>query len=263
MIEFNRFYGGKHHALTMSYDDGMIFDRKLVDIFNKYGIKGTFHLNSGNFGKEGYISKEEVKILYRGHEVACHTVHHGYLERMPYGTAVNEVMNDRKALEEASERIVRGMSYPFGTYNDAVKGILNNCNICYSRTVNATHGFEWPADFLEWNPTCHHSDRLMEITEQFFDNKDVWFASRLFYVWGHSFEFQNDWSLIENFCKKISGQDDIWYATNIEIYDYINDLKRLQITADETKVYNPSNQDLWFSRNGETIMIKAGETLEW
>ena len=50
--------------------------------------------------------------------------------------------------------------------------------------------------------------------------------------------------------------------TNIEIYDYINDLKRLQITADETKVYNPSNQDLWFSRNGETIMIKAGETLE-
>ena len=80
MIEFNRFYGGKHHALTMSYDDGMIFDRKLVDIFNKYGIKGTFHLNSGNFGKEGYISKEEVKILYRGHEVACHTVHHGYLE---------------------------------------------------------------------------------------------------------------------------------------------------------------------------------------
>ena len=34
---------GKHKVLTMSYDDGKLADRRLVSIFNHYGIKGTFH----------------------------------------------------------------------------------------------------------------------------------------------------------------------------------------------------------------------------
>ena len=43
---------GKHKVLTMSYDDGKLADRRLVSIFNHYGIKGTFHLNSGMHGPE-------------------------------------------------------------------------------------------------------------------------------------------------------------------------------------------------------------------
>ena len=39
--------GGKFKALTFSYDDGTIHDRRLVEIFNQNGCKGTFHLNSG------------------------------------------------------------------------------------------------------------------------------------------------------------------------------------------------------------------------
>ena len=38
---------GKAKALTMSYDDGREQDRKLVEIFNRYGIRGTFNLNYG------------------------------------------------------------------------------------------------------------------------------------------------------------------------------------------------------------------------
>ena len=44
---YKAFPGGKHKVLTMSYDDGKIQDRRLVGIFNKYGIKGTFNVNSG------------------------------------------------------------------------------------------------------------------------------------------------------------------------------------------------------------------------
>ena len=36
---------GKAKALTMSYDDGKIQDERLVSIFNRYGIRGTFNLN--------------------------------------------------------------------------------------------------------------------------------------------------------------------------------------------------------------------------
>ena len=34
---------GKAKALTMSYDDGKIQDERLVSIFNRYGIRGTFN----------------------------------------------------------------------------------------------------------------------------------------------------------------------------------------------------------------------------
>ena len=61
-MSFKTYYpGGKSKALTLSYDDGQIFDRRLVEIFNKYNMKGTFHLNSGTLGKDGYVTQEEVK----------------------------------------------------------------------------------------------------------------------------------------------------------------------------------------------------------
>ena len=68
---------GKHKVLTMSYDDGKAADRRLVEIFNKNGIKGTFHLNSGIMEEDPErIPLNEVKELYKGHEISCHTYTH-------------------------------------------------------------------------------------------------------------------------------------------------------------------------------------------
>ncbi len=39
MIRTDRFKDGKQHIVTMSYDDGPDTDLKLIEIFNKYGIK--------------------------------------------------------------------------------------------------------------------------------------------------------------------------------------------------------------------------------
>ena len=43
-------------------------------------------------------------------------------------------------------------------------------------------------------------------------------------MWGHSYEFENNnnWVILKNFCKTAGGREDIWYATNIEICDYIS-----------------------------------------
>ena len=38
--------GGLAKAITFSYDDGQVYDRRLIEIFNQAGFKGTFHLNS-------------------------------------------------------------------------------------------------------------------------------------------------------------------------------------------------------------------------
>ena len=65
---------GKAKALTMSYDDGKIQDERLVSIFNRYGIRGTFNLNYGMIDKEGLtpprIKSSRINELYTGHEIA-------------------------------------------------------------------------------------------------------------------------------------------------------------------------------------------------
>ena len=66
---------GKHKVLTLSYDDGRVEDRRLVEIMNQNGVRGTFHLNSGLADKER-IQVEEWKTLYQRHEVSCHTALH-------------------------------------------------------------------------------------------------------------------------------------------------------------------------------------------
>ena len=40
MKVYTCFPGGKAKALTMSYDDGKVQDRRLIDIFNKYFMRG-------------------------------------------------------------------------------------------------------------------------------------------------------------------------------------------------------------------------------
>ena len=98
-VRFGFFPGNKRHALTMSYDDGVVQDRRLVEIFNKYGIKGTFHLNSSTLGKEKHISADEVATLYAGHEVSVHSVTHPHLENIPTAQIHYEILDDRAELE--------------------------------------------------------------------------------------------------------------------------------------------------------------------
>ncbi len=257
---------GNYKALTLSYDDGKITDRRLIDILNQNGIRGTFHLNSEYLGQtEGhslpYITKEDAGKLYCGHEIASHTSTHPTMTRMPAEENVREVLSDRRALEEICGYPVRGFSYPNGVHSREIYSLLKHCGIAYGRTTAATHRFDLPDNFYAWNPTCHHNDRLMEHLDQFLHTQ---YDQRLmlFYVWGHSYEFDRDgnWDLIEEFAREAGGRDDVWYASNIEIHDYLKCAENLIYFADMRGVYNPGSGDVWLSVNGEIHRIRSGET---
>ena len=253
---------GKHKALTMGYDDGKEDDRRLVEIFNRYGIRGTFHVNSGS-RVGGRIPMEEYPKLYEGHEVACHTLTHPTIARCPMTEVVHEVLEDRKRLEALLGRPVRGLSYPNGSYSEEIKKLLPALGIRYSRIVGDSHGFGLPADLYEWVPTCHHNHDLLADGEAFVNlNKKQYLY--LMYVWGHSYEFSRDdnWEVMESFCELAGGRDDIWYATNIEYVDYMERLRGLQFGADNTFVYNPYAASVWISVNDEIRELKGGE-LTW
>lgn len=261
-IRFDRYPGGVHKALTLSFDDGRDHDRRFVAKLNEYGLIGTFHLNSGFFGRNGYISADEVSSLYEGHEVSAHTVDHPFLEQSPPDQVAHTILADRQALETLVGYPVRGMSYPFGTYNDRIVSMLPSLGIEYARTV-ASHGtFGMPNDPLTWHPTCHHKQML--------DHVDAFLAptrhSRmlLFYVWGHSYEFENDdnWDLIDRFAERVSRREDIWYATNAEIIAYKRALESLRCSVDCKTIHNPSAIGVWVSADGESVHVPAGQTVK-
>lgn len=241
------FPGGKAKALTMSYDDGKAQDERLVGIFNRYGIKGTFNLNYGMLGKEPRLDADKVRRLYEGHEIATHTMTHPTIARCPLTEVAEEILEDRKGLERLTGQIVRGHAYPNGSSSEEIRRLFGQLGIAYGRMVPSSHSFELPTDPMEWYPTCHHNDpKLMEMAESFANFKKKQYL-KLMYVWGHSYEFDNNdnWDVIEEFCRYMGGRDDIWYAANIEIVDYLDAAKRLRFTADNTSVYNPSALSVW------------------
>lgn len=257
---FMRFPGGKGKAVTLSYDDSIEADAKLIAMMQKYGVKGTFNLIPGWFAEEGttypegetycLVSPKKALDIYAVPqvEVANHGDTHSYMTTLTTAEMAAEMIACRRKLETLFSRNVRGMAYPYGWYNEELKKVLSMCGVVYSRTVNSTHDFELPEDFLEWHPTCHHDEpELMQLTEAFV-GMEVREQPKLFYLWGHTFEFERNknWEVMENFLEKVSGNDDTWYATNIEIYEYVKAYERLEISADGKRIVNPSKIPVWF-----------------
>jgi peptidoglycan/xylan/chitin deacetylase (PgdA/CDA1 family) len=252
---------GKHKVLTMSYDDGREEDRRLVSIFNQYGIKGTFHVNAG-ITQDNRIPLSEYRTLYRGHEVSCHTYTHPTIARCPIEQVAEQIIEDRRQLEKAVGYPVRGMSYPNGSYSKKIIDLLPSLGIRYSRIVGNSEHFYMPENFLEWKATCHHNHKLLQLGEEFINlNKTQYLY--IMYVWGHSYEFTQDdnWNVIEDFCKMVAYKDDIWYATNIQIVDYMEAADRLQFTITGDLVYNPSYQSVWISVDDQIYEIRGGQTV--
>ena len=51
-------------AVTFSYDDGVTQDIRLVEIFNRYGLKSTFNLNSELLGTKSFFDLEGKKLEF-------------------------------------------------------------------------------------------------------------------------------------------------------------------------------------------------------
>ena len=90
-----------------------------------------------------------------------------------------------------------------------------------------------------------------------------WWDPMLFYLWGHSYEFEarDNWEVIEEFARTVSGKDDIWYATNIEIYDYCEAFSRLRFNTVMTTCVNPTASDLWFAYGEKEVHVPAGQNV--
>lgn len=218
-------------ALTFSYDDGVTTDERLIEIFNRYGMKCTFNLNTGRHPASGERPSWKVKEatigrflvgelpeIYKGHEVAVHSLTHPHLEAISEDECRRELVDDIDNIEKIFGKKPVGMAYPYGSYNDTVVRLVGESGLRYARGTNANFSFDVQTDLLRFRPTCHHKvENLMDLARDFVALKPE--TPKIFYVWGHSYEFaaDNNWDIIERFCEFMAGRDDIFYGTNEQV----------------------------------------------
>jgi len=227
-------WNGKKKAITFSFDDGVMQDVRLIEILNRYNLKATFNLNSDLLGKESSLNRNgrevrhdkinpcDIKSIYKGHEIAVHTLTHPNLTGLDDDEIIRQVEEDRIKLTKLCGYEVVGMAYPCGGVNNddrVAKIIKENTGVKYARTITSTHKFDKQSNLYRFNPSVYYIEKdLDRVVDDFLSVKTK--SEQLLYIWGHSYEMDAEyitWEKFEQVCKKLSNKADIFYGTNREI----------------------------------------------
>ena len=159
--------GGKAKAFNSSYDDGVVQDRRFVELLNRYGLKGTFNLNSGLM-RSGFtwthesgmeirrLPESQVRQIYQGHEVASHTLMHPYMHDLDRKAVLHQMVEDKRNLEEIFGREVAGFAVPFTYYSDLIADCAREAGFEYARISEEGGTFAPPRDRYWWRAGVLH-----------------------------------------------------------------------------------------------------------
>lgn len=237
---------------TMSFDDGITQDARIIEILKKYNMPCTFNINTGLYGvrwdwvatavgKPGLLhlrfTKAELETgIYDGFDVEVHTLNHPSLAGN-YGNnksaIIREVGDDAKNIKELTGIEPVGMAYPGGLESDTsdyvIRTILANTPVRFARlavSAKKPSDFALPEYWMMWYPTCSICNIATAKTLfKRFANAEVTDHDLLFYGWGHGYELdQNDsWDEFEELIKMISETEGIVFVTNAEFYELFKD----------------------------------------
>ena len=225
--------GGKKKAFNITYDDGVLQDDRFVAMLNRYGIKGTFNLNS-QLMQEAFswihpngmqvrrLSPERAKHLYDGHEVASHTLSHPYMHELSDEELYRQLKSDKDNLEKLFDREVKGFAVPFEYYDDRIADCARACGFIYARESACTGNFTPCTDAYYWKAGIYHIDPdLPNFVARFLNTQEELAVCQIV---GHSYDLdaENLWGTMELICAAVSKCDDIWFCTNAELVDFLS-----------------------------------------
>ena len=214
----SKFFIGKNMKIvSLSFDDGTIYDKRFIDLLNKYGLKATFNLNSGLDNFIWYyedkpirrLNLEESKDIYNGHEVASHSLTHPYFSSLDEKRQIQEVEEDILNLEKIFSRKIEGFAFPFIDQTEAnIQVVKNNIDLKYIRCSIFTEKI-LPKDRYHVGINALYDDK--DIYEKLERYKSNILPNSLFVIAGHSYEFEvkNDWEKIEKLLKYLKENDDL------------------------------------------------------
>lgn len=197
----------------ISFDDGTVWDRRFVELLNKYGIKATFNLNSG---LEDFVWQYEDRFpvrrqilsdtleLYRGHEIASHSLHHHWLNTLTPPQLSREVGDDCAALKQLFGLQEIGFGVPFTACNEREVKIIRKF-VRYIRLSEFSDSFAPPAD--PYHIPIHALYNQPDVRERIaaFAESDLPVA--LFVMAGHSYELEvlDHWGYMEELLQYIQS----------------------------------------------------------
>lgn len=260
--------GGKPKAFNISYDDGVLQDVRFVELLNKYGLKGTFNLNSGLM-KTGFawihengmtvkrLPESVVRKLYEGHEVASHTCTHPYMDSLSKADILGQMGADRFFLEKLLGREVKGFAVPFLYYSDLIAECAREVGFEYARISEETNGYNLPDDPYWWRGGKFVWDDDLEGYVGHFLDTDAELA--LCQIVGHAYDLDvfDMWGRMENILRAVAADKDVLPMTNLELARYAAGMKLAVITDEE--IHNGSDIALWFRVDGTTVCVCPGE----
>ncbi len=265
------FPGGKAKAFSVSYDDGVLQDIPFVRLLNKYGLKGTFNLNSGLMKTEFSWRHENgmeikrlpasvVRQLYEGHEVASHTCTHPYMEQLSRQEILCQMGADRYFLEELLGREVKGFAVPFLHYSDLIADCAREVGFEYARISEESGNYAIPQDPYHWRGGKFHWDHDLEGYVRGFLETDRELA--LCQLVGHSYDLDvyGMWERMEAILHAVSEAPEVCPMTNLELARYCRAMDQLRITPGQ--IENPTQTDLWIRMDGRALCLKAGEKIQ-
>ncbi len=261
---------GKKKAFNITYDDGITQDVRLVELLNKYGLKGTFNLNS-ELMKNGFewthetglvikrLAPEVVVDLYKGHEVASHTLTHPYMSELSEDEIMYQMGQDKKNLEELFQREIYGFAVPFDYYSDLIAKCAEMCGFSYARTSEERYSYVPPKENFYWAAGAFHiMPKFAEFVDGFFETEE---ELALCQIVGHSYDLDTEqmWEQIEEVLKRVTEDEDVISLTNIELVRYLKAMRSAVITEEGIK--NNSDVELWFEEDGKIFSVMPNEVV--
>ena len=259
---------GKRKAFNISYDDGVIQDIRFVELLNRYGLKGTFNLNYGLM-RSGFtwehecgmtvrrIPEDQVVTVYQGHEIASHSYSHPYFDNAAETEILKELGSDKFFLERRFDREVAGYATPFYYYSDLMADCVRHCGFEYARISEESNDYSVPQDFYRWKGSKFHWDKDLADFVRGFLKTDQELA--LCQLVGHSYDLDvmNLWDTMEQICRWVSENSDVWAATHLELVRYLRSMSLARV--ENGKIINESNTALWFEVDGGVLKLMSGE----
>lgn len=261
----NKLYpGGKPKAFNITYDDGVLQDLRFVELMNRYGLKGTFNLNS-ELMRTGFawthpngmevkrLDADTARWLYRGHEIASHTRTHPYMHDLSAEEVLDQLGRDKADLEEMLGVEVAGFAVPFDYYSPMIAECAKRCGLEYARMSEFSRSYVPCRDYWFWQTGFYHIEPGLEaFVDGFFETEDELAVCQIV---GHSYDLDAEglWRTMENILKRVSAAEDVWSCTNLELVRYLKAMDRAEIG--ENSVHNHSDKELWFEVDGKTVCV--------
>ena len=211
-----------------SIDDGTVFDKEVLDIFKKYKIKATFHVNSGLFPficfTQGFptdrFDLDIKKYLYEGHEIASHSLTHPHLTMCPGEVIAKEVGEDVLNLEKIFNTTIKTFAFPFSDWDERCIEIIKHIhNLKVIRLSDVDTSFKFPKDLYHVKITSMEIYEALVLADEFIKDEEA----ELFVFVSHGYDFymNHSYRQLELLCEKITKQKDIEIITMSQLTDIL------------------------------------------